>query len=211
VRGSLPDRLAGLAVFLPVPIVILLFTRAPLGIAASLVLGVAIMVTHRLYARPFARARAGRRCLWCGGEAADGPTLLIEDPLGAATWRACSPSHADRVRRFFGWTEAHRWFLRAGLLGTLAAFLVALGGIAVRGAGPDAYADAVHAFRLAVALTVLPLALFYGRRPPPDTPPRAPFPVHLQALLGAGAVVWLFRIIGAAWLVLAVLHFAGRI
>jgi hypothetical protein len=203
------DRLTGFLVFLPVPIVLVLFTRAPLGIGLSLVLGIAIMVTHRFYARPFARARADRRCLWCGGRADGGPTLVVADPLGTDPWRACSDPHADRARRFLGWTQAHRLFLQVGVLGTLAVFLGALAWIAFGRARASAYGDAVHAFRLAIALMVLPLALFYGRTPGPETP-RAPFPVHLQALLGAWAVSWLFRLVGAAWLVLAVLHFARR-
>ena len=64
------DRLLGVLLFLPVPVVLLLFTRMPLGVGESLALGVAITITHRFYARPFARSRADRRCLWCGGQRA---------------------------------------------------------------------------------------------------------------------------------------------
>ena len=31
---------------------------------------------------------------------------------------------------------------------------------------------------------------------------------QIQALIGTWAVSWLFRVVGAAWLILAVLHFA---
>jgi len=54
----MPDRLLGILLFLPVPVVLVLFTRAPLGVGISLALGVGLMLTHRLYARPFALARA---------------------------------------------------------------------------------------------------------------------------------------------------------
>lgn len=205
------DRALGLLLFLPVPIVLLLFTRAPLGLAPSLVLGIAIMASHRLYARPFARARAARRCLWCGSAAGDGPAITIDEPMGTTEWRACGAPHADRVRRFFGWAAAHRRFLRTGILGALAAFLAVAGWAAVSGAGPAVPADAVNAFRLAIALIVLPLAILFGRRPAGTEPIRAPFPVHIQALLGTWATAWLFRVVGTAWLVLALAHFARRV
>jgi hypothetical protein len=71
------------------------------------------------------------------------------------------------------------------------------------------YPDAVNAFRLAIALTVLPLGLLATRgAAAADAPLRPPFPVHIQALIGTWAVSWLFRVVGAAWLILAVLHFA---
>jgi hypothetical protein len=204
------DRAWGALLFLPVPIVLFLYTRAPLGLAPSLVVGIAIMATHRLYARPFALARAARRCLWCGGPAGDGPAVTIDEPLGTTAWRACGETHADRVRRFFGWASAHRRFLQVGILGALAAFLAAAGWAALSGGGPVP-ADAVNAFRLAIALIVLPLSVLFGRRPAGAEPIRAPFPVHIQALLGTWATVWLFRVVGAAWLVLALAYFARRL
>ena len=63
-------RLTGVLLFLPVPLVLFLFTRAPLGILPSLGIGIALVLTHRLYARPWALARAHRRCLWCGADIA---------------------------------------------------------------------------------------------------------------------------------------------
>ena len=204
------DRLLGLLLFLPVPIVLYLFTRAPLGIGGSLALGTALMLTHRAYARPFALARASRRCLWCGRAAIDGPAFDVEEPLGTTRWRACSEPHGDRARRFLAWAGAHRRFLQIGILGTLAAFLVAAATIVVGVIDVRRYPDVVNAFRLAIAATVLPLGVLAtrGRTPDPQARLRPPFPVHIQALIGTGAVSWLFRIVGAAWLVLAVLHFA---
>jgi hypothetical protein len=38
-----------------------------------------------------------------------------------------------------------------------------------------------------------------------------PFPVHIQALIGTWAVLWLFRIVGLAWLALATWHVAVRL
>lgn len=203
------DRLLGLLLFLPVPIVLFLFTRAPLGIGWSLGLGVVVMLTHRAYARPFALARASRRCLWCGRATVEGPAFDVEEPLGTTRWRACDETHGERARRFLAWAGAHRRFIQTGILGALAAFVVVSAAMAAGYTDPRRHPDAVNAFRLAIAATVLPLGLLATRgRVPAETRLRPPFPVHIQALIGTWAVSWLFRIVGVAWLVLALLHFA---
>jgi hypothetical protein len=195
-----------------VPLVLWLFTRAPLGVLPSLALGIALVATHRLYARPFALARAGTRCLWCGGLATDGPTLAVLEPLGATRWRACGEPHAGRLRRVFGFAARHAPFLRAGILGTLAVFLAASLAAGLGRLWPAAAADAVALFRIGIAVTVLPLGwLSEVRGPTAGEPAPVPFPVHIQALIGTGAVVWLFRLVGLAWLVLGVIHVATRI
>jgi hypothetical protein len=205
------DRLAGVLLFLPVPIVLFLFTRAPLGVGWSLGLGVAIMLTHRLYARPFALARADRRCLWCGGVAtSDGPPLDLEEPLGPTRWRACSEEHASWMRRFLNWADGHRRFLQIGILGTLLAFLLAGVAVAAQRAGGLRFADAVNAFRLGIAVTVWPLGAFALRATPAQGPLRAPFPIHIQALIGTRVVSWLFRIVGLVWFAFAIAYFLRR-
>lgn len=187
-------RLIGVLLFLPVPLVLWLFTASPFGVGISLVAGVAIMITHRLYARPFA-LRSGR-CLWCGGRAER--TLEIAEPGGATDWSICSPDHERSVRRFLGWAWRQRWFLRAGILGAIAGLLIAQ---------PLTHSPAVAwAFRGVVALVVLPLG-WLGPSASPTPRARSPFPVHLQALIGSRVVVWLFRIVGALWLVGALRYF----
>ena len=200
----------GALLFLPVPVVLLLFTRAPFGPLASLGLGVAIMLTHRLYARPWALARSARRCLWCTRPVEGGPELVIEEPFGTTTWRACGADHADQVRRFLGWAGAHGRFLKIGILGTLAIFLVAAVLAAFGRLGPLVHADAVALFRLGIAITVLPLGWLALRRPPDAGPLRVPFPVHIQALVGSWTVMWLFRVVGAVWVVQALVHVMRR-
>lgn len=196
----------GALLFLPVPAVLLLFTRAPFGPLASLGLGVALMLTHRLYARPWALARSARRCLWCTRPADAGSELVIEEPFGTTTWRACSDDHADRVRRLLGWAGAHGLFLKAGILGTLGIFLIAAVLTTLGWLGPLRHADAVAVFRLGIAATVLPLGWLGSTRPPEAGPLRVPFPVHIQALVGSWTVTWLFRVVGAVWLVQAIVH-----
>ena len=203
------DRLAGLLLFLPVPVVLGLFTRQPLGAAASLALGIALMLSHRLYARPFALARAERRCLWCGGASGQGPSLAVAEPLGPSRWRACGGDHASRLAGLLGWASAHAGFLRAGILGTLAAFLLAAWPAAAGRLGPLGTPDVVAGFRVGIAVTVLPLSTFGARLGAADQGLRSPFPLHIQALIGTRWVLWLFRIVGVAWLALGLLH-AGR-
>jgi hypothetical protein len=205
------DRLLGLLLFLPVPLVLFLFTQAPLGVGASLAAGVLLMVSHRLYARPFALARADHRCLWCGRGVASGPELLVEEPLGVTRWRACGEPHAGRARSFLDWAGAHRVFLRAGILGSLALFLVLAALAAAGRARGVRYADAVGVFRLGVAATVLPLSVLAVRARAVSDRVRTPFPVHIQALIGTTAVLWLFRVIGVAWLALAAAHALKRL
>lgn len=202
----------GLLLFLPVPLVLFLFTAQPLGPWPSLGLGVAIMLTHRLYARPWALARAGRRCLWCGGPAGEGPWIELEEPLESTSWRACGEPHAGLLARTLGWAGERSLFLRLGILGALAALLglsvaAALGRPAGLGAG-----DAAAVFRLGIALTVLPFGWLAPLTGPAGGPRgRLPFPVHLQALLGTAQVLWLFRLVGLWWLGAALLHLAHRL
>jgi hypothetical protein len=214
------DRRAGILLFLPVPVVLWLFTQQPLGPWASLGTGAVLMLTHRLYARPFALSRAARRCLWCGGPAGEGPGVEAEEPHGRTSWRACRASHASALRRTLGWAAARSRLLALGILGTLALFL--LGAVAAA-LGRPAWIepqDPVALFRFGIALTVLPfgwLAPASQTRGAPGLAPesqparRLPFPVHIQALLGTLWVLWLFRLVGLWWLVAALLHLSRRL
>ena len=204
-------RVVGFLLFLPVPTVLWLFTRQPLGPWASLGLGVALMATHRLYARPFALAWAGRRCLWCGGAAGEGPHLELEEPLGRTSWRACGGGHADLLARTLGWAAERRPFLAVGILGTLAVFLAGAVAAALGWSASVDPGDPVALFRLGVAATVLPLGWLGPSGPLPSTGRRLPFPVHVQALLGTLWVLWLFRLVGLWWLGAGLLHFARRL
>jgi hypothetical protein len=207
--GPASDRAFGILLFLPVPLVLWLFTAQPLGVAWSLAVGCAIVATHRLYARPFALARAERRCLWCGSPAA-GPSLALAEPVGETTWRTCGEAHGARVGAVLSWASRHGLALRLGIGGSLlilfamsllARFMPRLGLL------PK---DGVLLFRLGVACTVLPLGWLGTRRSPASIGP-LPFPVHLQALVGTVVVVWLFRLVGLAWLALGLWAGAQRI
>ena len=153
--------------FLPVPLVLLLFTRAPLGILPSLGIGVALMLTHRLYARPWALARAGARCLWCGADlkatASARLGIPIQDPLGIASWGACGDAHARSARAVLMWAQRQSRWLQLGILGSLAVFLAWALAAGLAQLSPPAFADASAFFRLGVGATVLPLGWLAAR------------------------------------------------
>ena len=205
------DRLVGLLLFLPVPLVLWLFTKAPLGIAVSLAVGTALMATHRLYARPWVLARAGRRCLWCARPAV-ALRMRVREPLGETDWCACSEEHARALAGLLAWASAHAVFLQVAILGTLVLFLLA--GFAAGFGWPLAgvtFGDLSALFRLVIAVAVLPLGWRGGSAAgDPRAPLRSPFPLHIQALIGSAAVVWLFRLVGLVWLVVGVRHLLNR-
>lgn len=202
--------MVGLLLFAPVPLVLWLFTAAPLGTTVSLATGVVIMVTHRLYARPFVLRKASGRCLWCAGATPKPTPVNVSDPLGSAEWSACSQDHLERTLRTVAVAQRAGAWLKAGILGGLVAFL----GLAVLSATGWAsgltHADAAALFKLSVALTVLPFSLLAPRGTMPETPPKAPFPLHIQALVGTFAVLWLFRLVGLLWLIQVVRYAMGR-
>ena len=77
--------------------------------------------------------------------------------------------------------------------------------------GPIRTDDTIAFFRFGIALTVLPLGWLSTRAiSPPAGPCRSPFPLHVPSLIGIWAVLWLFRLIGLAWLILAVAHAVRR-
>ncbi len=205
-------RVAGIALFLPVPLVLWLFSFTPLGIPLSLTAGVLVMLTHPLYARPFALERKTRRCLWCGRETRDGTLLTVAEPQGETTWRVCCADHESRLRRFLGWAGRGRWLLRGAILGGLALLLVVTPLAGTGRLAPLVPGDGITSFKLLVALVVFPLGLLGPVAGPPSPGAlRVPFPVHIQSLIGTCAITWLFRIVGAIWLLRSSIYVAQRL
>ena len=228
-------RIAGILLFLPVPAVLFLFTRMPFGVVPSIAAGLVLMMTHPLYARPWALHHASRRCLWCGGQVAGhadasadstdsmGAALAVTDPRGTVNWGACSEEHHVSLVAMLRFAARHGALLRAGILGTVTVSLIAAV-LADRGwLGPFYVSDATALFRLGVGLTVLPLGWLGPRLGERDGAPparvgtepadvlSAPFPLHLAALIGVNAVLWLFRLVGLIWVAQGAFHVVERV
>lgn len=191
----------GVALFAFVPLVLWLFLVQPLGPGWSLAIGVAIIAGHRAVAAPWAARHAHARCLWCGRTRGLAGSVAVRGRAGATVFAVCGGTHERLVRQFFAFVERHRRIVAAGILAPLA---LLLGGTLLRALGREILPHDVNAlqFRVIVAATVVLVSLRY-RTSPPAGEVRSIFPVHNLFLLGVGNTLWVFRIVGAWWLVSA--------
>lgn len=193
--------LQGVALFLFIPLVLFLFLRQPLGPAWSVGVGLAIMFGHRFLAEPWAAKFADVRCLWCGRVGASRAVTIV---AGGRTWpmRACSDHHAAMARRFLGFVFRFEVLIAAGIFAPLAWLLAASLAVA---AGHPLLPHETNAlvFRVVVAATVVVASLSPlgpAGAELTDAPTRCPFPLHNLVLLGIGNTLWVFRLVGAWWL-----------
>ena len=198
----------GLALFAFVPLVLWLFLAQPIGPGWSLALGIAIVAGHRAVAAPWTARHATERCLWCGRHGRFAGEVPVACGPRTLTFAVCHDAHGRLVRQFFGFVDRHRVAIAAGIFAPLA---LLLGGTLLRAVGFDLLPPDVNAlqFRVIVAATVLLSSLAY-RSSPPTVRPRSAFPVHNLFLLGIRNTLWVFRIVGAWWLLAAALRL-GRI
>ena len=204
-------RLTGALLFLPIPVVLALYLRRPLGLAPSIVLGVGIMVSHRFVARPFMDRGLSRRCYWCGrdldGPGADASFVSRGEPVAA---RACDARHADDTIAFARAVGRARVPLAALIVLPVLVYL-GIAVLAIVHRSPLAMDNAAWLFKVPVASAVVALSFLWplGRRT--DAPPSIDFPPHNLALLGVRNTLWIFRIVGLIWLGQAVLAGARAI
>lgn len=211
--------LQGLALFLFIPLVLVLYVRQPLGPAVSILAGAAIMFGHRFVAAPWMARHSTQRCLWCGrvvgqgvdpvnaGDVAHGSGAPIRFSVfsgaGEQTFAACSPRHRDDAGRFL--TFVTRW--RAPIaIGIFIPLLVLLVGTLAFAGGRPILVPAWNAwqFKTIVALTVVFTSLAYRTVARPVEPLRSPFPLHNLFLLGIRNTLWVFRLVGAWWIVVGI-------
>jgi len=198
----------GILLFLFIPLVLFLLLRQPAGPGWSVAIGLAIMFGHRFLATPWMAKFADVRCLWCGRVGAGRALRVVS---GGREWQmtVCSGSHATLVARFLRFVFRFRVPIALGIFVPLAwlvlASLASAAGWPLLPHGTNALI-----FRVVVAATVvlasllplLPTPASQGSRPSSPQPPlRCPFPLHNFFLLGVRNVLWVFRIVGAWWLV----------
>ena len=205
------ENLAGLLLFLFIPLVLFLFVAHPEPIAASVAAGVVLMLGHRFLARPYMERVRARKCVWCNrffraGEPTAEVALLAGD--GELRFAAC-PGHDLPAHRFFAWLDRLRLPLRLGIGLPLLALLATLVAAALGRPAPTALATDL--FRFVVGLTVNlaalgPLDSTRGATPGDPSQgslgstPRAAFPPHNFSLLGIRSILWIFRLVGVFWL-----------
>lgn len=191
--SRLAVHLAGLGLFLFIPAVLFLLVGHPDPVAVSATAGVLLMVGHRFLARPFLVRVRHRRCAWCAR--VDGDLRSIE--VGGEELGVC-PRHETACRSFLAYVGRHRLVFRIAIVVPLLLLILALVAAA---AGRDQLLEPATAlFRLAVGVTVQ-VAATGPFRPAGDTVIAAAFPLHNFVLLGIRNLLWLFRVVGAVWIV----------
>jgi len=196
-------RVTGALFFLFIPLVLVLFLRMPLGLPGSVVLGIVLMFTHRLIARPFMARHLERRCFWCGRDL-PGPGVPV--PFRSRTRtieaRACSGTHAGRLIAFARMVAAGRLVVFLLIFLPVSIYLAnALLTITGHGFLPLETARAAFKIPIAVAVVTLSFAWPLGARLTRE--PAIDLPSHNLSLLGVATTLWVFRIVGLFWLVQA--------
>jgi hypothetical protein len=193
--------LQGILLFLFIPLVLFLLLRQPAGPGSSVAIALAIMFGHRYLAAPWMAKFADVRCLWCGRVGAGRALSVV---AGGRVWQmtACSEFHATLVAKFLGFVFRFRIVIGLGIFVPLTWLIVAS---LAEAAGLPLLSHDTNAlvFRLVVAATVVAasIAPFVVAFPAPEPPLRCPFPLHNLFLLGIRNVLWVFRIVGAWWLI----------
>jgi hypothetical protein len=194
----MPLALQGLLLFLFIPLVLVLYLRMPLGLAPSILGGIAIMVAHRFVARPWMERHLAERCFWCGRAGAPVEAGFTSKGATIAA-RACTDDHRDDLHAFAHVVATAKPLLALLILVPVALYLLnALAAIAGKTIVP--LEAAAWGFKIPIALAVVtlsfawPLGRFLSREPAID------FPVHNLFLLGVNTTFWVFRIVGLFWL-----------
>ncbi|HEY7213264.1 MAG TPA: hypothetical protein VIC28_01480, partial [Thermoanaerobaculia bacterium] len=191
-------QLAGVLLFLFIPLVLFLFVRHPEPVGVSLAAGVILMLGHRFLARPYMERTAPIKCVWCNRVLAARPGETLELQSGGRALQArCCPGHRKPAAKFFTFLHAWRWPLRLGIFVPLLFLLAALAAAAAGQPAPVQLATAW--FQLVVGVTVNVAAFGYlaaGEAGPLD----APFPAHNFFLLGIRNLLWIFRLVGVWWI-----------
>ncbi len=190
----------GALLFLFIPLVLFLYLRQPLGPGVSIALGLVIMFGHRFVAAPWMARHATERCLWCGRVGRFEERFDVRSGARQQPVVACSARHRLATGRFLTFLFRYRVPIAVGIFVPLVVLIVA--SLAAAAGRPVlSYAWSTWQFRMIVAFTVVVVSLAYRAIAQPAATLRSPFPLHNFFLLGIRNTLWIFRIVGAWWLV----------
>ena len=194
----MPLALQGLLLFLFIPLVLVLYLRMPLGLAPSVLGGIAIMVAHRFVARPWMERHLADRCFWCGRTGAPVEASFASKGTTIAA-RACTERHRDDLHAFGRTVATAKPALALLILVPVVLYLLnALTAIAGRTIVP--IESAAWGFKIPIALAVVTLSFAWPLGRSSSRRPAIDFPVHNLFLLGVNTTFWVFRIVGLFWL-----------
>lgn len=202
--------LPGLLLFLFIPLVLFLYLQHPEPMAVSLTAGVFLMLGHRLLARPYMFHVQDKKCLWSNAPLGpdEGETIRIRHRGGEQEAR-CRERYLHQLQRFFTFTYRVRHVLAAGIFIPLLLLLAGLGGAAF-GSGPFLPLDSLKAiFQLSVGISVNLAAWGFLTVTRSDETLQVRFPIHNFFLLGISNLLWIFRLMGGWWIVVATRFFLG--
>ena len=199
----------GTALFLFNPVVLFLYVRQPLGPGLSLALGVVVMFGHRFVAAPWMARHATERCLWCGRAEHLAETFAVVAGGRETRVAACGPAHRELAARFLTFVVRYHALIAIGIFVPLLVLLVASLALAAgRPFLPQAWNT--WQFKTIVAFTVVLTSLAYRTVHRPVEPLHSPFPLHNLFLLGIRNTLWVFRLVGAWWLVAGAIQLLRR-
>jgi hypothetical protein len=160
------------------------------------------MFGHRFIARPYMLRNINKRCIWSGKGLKKNPSsFILRSKKGDLTLYAKTTSNKENAVRFFNFVDSARIFLKPAILGTLTWYLCS---VIIGEINPDwQYLKRdlfVQIFKLVIAVSVL-LGSFLYKIGKTVEPVNAVFPVHNFFLLGIRWILWVFRIVGAWWIV----------
>jgi hypothetical protein len=197
--------LYGLLLFLFIPLVLFLYLQQPFGPVVSIAFGLAIMFGHGFVAAPWMARHSTQRCLWCGRAGHFDRTFPVLSAGCEQLVAACSAAHHISVAQFLTFVARYRTAIAIGIFVPLLVLLVASLALA---AGHPVLPQSWNAwqFKTIVAFTVVVTSFAYRAVRHASEPLRSPFPLHNLFLLGIRNTLWVFRLVGAWWLIAGVLQ-----
>ena len=196
--------LPGALLFLFIPTVLFLYLRHPEPVAVSLALGFGLMIGHRFLARPYMFRVHDKKCLWSNKVLAPGEGVEVRiRHRGGEQEARCLERHLHDLERFFTHAYRRRHVLAVGIFVPL---LLLLGGLLSLALGRQPWLpiETLRAiFQLSVGLTVNLAAWGYLRVRRSDETLLIRFPLHNFFLLGISNLLWIFRLVGTWWVVVA--------